>query len=55
MNKEILIFKKIYHFLGWSGPTIALLMNNSSEISVTQHECNFIASIHPAGSVFGGK
>ena len=41
--------------IGWSGPVIHLLINStSSEFQVTQNQCNLIASLMPAGALFGG-
>ena len=42
--------------IGWSGPVIHILSSNSSstEFPVSTTQCNFIASLMPAGALFGG-
>lgn len=39
--------------IGWSGPVLHLL-SISGDLSVTQTQSNFIASLMPAGALFGG-
>ena len=42
--------------IGWSGPTIPQLTNSTkTEFLVTENQCNLIASLMPAGALFGGK
>ena len=44
--------------IGWSGPALHMLLTNSSDSTqafhVSENEANFIASLMPAGALFGG-
>ena len=42
--------------IGWSGPVIHILSNSSTTaFPVSTTQSNFIASLMPAGALFGGK